>query len=137
MIVVSACLTGENCKYDGTNNKNQKVLEFLKDKEYVAVCPEMLGGLSCPRVPSEIRDGRVFNKEGVDVTEKFTSGAQQALKIAAENKCSMAIFKESSPSCGVNTVYNGEFTNTKIKGAGICAGLFKKKGIKVISEKEV
>ena len=137
MIVVSACLIGENCKYDGTNNKNQKVLDYLKDKEYVSVCPEMLGSLPCPRIPAEIKDGRVFNKEGEDVTLQFTKGAQKALEIALKNKIDMAILKESSPSCGVNTIYDGNFTSTKIKGSGITAQLFKKQGIKVITEKDV
>ncbi len=137
MIVVSACLIGENCKYDGTNNKNQKVLDYLKDKEYVSVCPEMLGSLPCPRIPAEIKDGRVLNKEGEDVTLQFTKGAQKALEIALKNKIDMAILKESSPSCGVNTIYDGNFTSTKIKGLGITAQLFKKQGIKVITEKDV
>ena len=137
MIIVSACLIGENCKYDGTNNKNQKVLDFLKDKEYVSVCPEMLGSLSCPRVPAEIKDGKVFNKVGQDVTIQFKKGAVKALEIALENKAYMAILKESSPSCGVNTVYDGSFTSKKVKGSGITADLFKKQGIKVITEKDV
>jgi len=137
MIAVSACLLGENCKYNGSNNKNQKVLDFLKDKKYVAICPEMLGGLPCPRIPSEIKDGQVFSKEGKNVTREFKAGAKRALEIVLNNGCDLAILKESSPSCGVNTVYNGEFTNTKINGSGITAALFKKMGIKVISEKDV
>ena len=137
MIVVSACLLGENCKYDGSNNKNQKVLDFLKDKEHIAICPEMLGGLPCPRIPAEIKNGQVFNKEGKLVTDEFEKGALKALEIAQKSNADMAILKESSPSCGVNTVYNGEFTNTKVNGSGITASLFKKKGIKVITEKDV
>ena len=137
MIAVSACLLGENCKYNGSNNKNQKVLDFLKDKKYVAICPEMLGGLPCPRIPSEIKDGQVFSKEGKNVTREFKAGAKRALEIVLNNGCDLAILKESSPSCGVNTVYNGEFTNTKINGSGITAALFKKMGIKVITEKDV
>jgi len=137
MIAVSACLLGENCKYNGSNNKNQKVLDFLKDKKYVAICPEMLGGLPCPRIPSEIKDGQVFSKEGKNVTREFKAGAKRALEIVLNNGCDLAILKESSPSCVVNTVYNGEFTNTKINGSGITAALFKKMGIKVISEKDV
>ena len=137
MIAVSACLLGENCKYNGSNNKNQKVLDFLKDKKYVAICPEMLGGLPCPRIPSEIKDGQVFSKEGKNVTREFKAGAKRALEIVLNNGCDLAILKESSPSCGVNTVYNGEFTNTKVNGSGITAALFKKMGIKVITEKDV
>ncbi|MBO5452399.1 MAG: DUF523 domain-containing protein [Clostridia bacterium] len=137
MIVVSACLVGEQCKYDGTDNKNIKVLEFLKDKEYITVCPEMMGGLPCPRIPSEIKGDRVINKNGEDVTEEFCKGACRALEKAEEYGALTAILKESSPSCGVNTIYNGEFSNTKVKGSGITASLFKEKGIKVMTEKDV
>lgn len=137
MIIVSACLAGENCKYDGTNNKNTKVLEFLKDKEYIPICPEMLGSLPCPRIPAEIKGSKVINKEGTDVTVQFKMGAEKTLEIALNNKVDMAILKESSPSCGVNTIYDGNFTSTKIKGSGITAELLKKQGIKVITEKDV
>lgn len=137
MIVVSRCLTGENCKYDGTNNYCPKVMEFLKDKEYITVCPEMSGGLGCPRLPSEIKDGKVINKAGLDVTENFVKGAEKALEIALKNNATLAIFKESSPSCGGKTIYSGNFDGKKIKGMGITAKLFIEKGIKVISEKDV
>ncbi len=137
MIVVSACLLGENCKYDGTNNKNNKVLDFLQGREYIAICPEMLGSLPCPRIPAEIKGSKVFNKEGKDVTEQFLNGAKKALEIAVKNGADMAILKESSPSCGVNTIYDGNFTGTKIKGSGITAELLKNQGIKVITEKDV
>lgn len=137
IIAVSACLLGENCKYDGTNNKNERVLKFLEDKEYVAICPEMLGNLPCPRYPSEIICDQVINSKKDDVTKEFTKGAEKALDIAMEHNVTMAILKESSPSCGVNLIYDGTFTGKKIKGMGKTACLFKKKGIKVITEKDV
>ena len=137
MIVVSKCLIGENCKYDGTNNFCPEVMEFLKDKDYVSVCPEMLGGLGCPRKPAEIKGDKVINSENKDVTENFVSGAEKALEIALKNKATLAILKESSPSCGGKTIYSGNFDGKKIKGTGITAKLFKEKGIKVISEKDV
>jgi uncharacterized protein YbbK (DUF523 family) len=137
MIVVSGCLVGENCKYNGGNNKNQKVLDFLKGKKYITVCPEMLGNLPCPRYPSEIVGEKVINKIGQDVTENFISGGKKALEIALCNKCTSAILKEGSPSCGNNFVYDGSFTNKKIQGQGITAKMFKEMGIEVISENDV
>ena len=137
MIVVSGCLVGENCKYNEENNKSQNVLNFLKDKEYITVCPEMLGSLPCPRDPSEIVGERVINKAGEDVTDNFISGGKKALEIALSNKCTLAILKEGSPSCGKSLVYDGSFSNRKIKGQGITAKMFKEMGIKVISENDV
>ena len=109
MIVVSACLLGVNCKYNGKNNDNEKVKEFLKDKEFIIVCPEQLGGLTTPRQPSEInyKDGKevlkgnskVLSCEEKDVTENFLKGAEESLKIAKIYNCKKALLKESRPSC--------------------------------------
>ena len=137
-IVVSACLMGMCVRYDGIVKNTLSCLDKLSEKyRLVPVCPEMLGGLGIPRLQSEIKGGRVINIEGKDVTEQFKKGAEEAYKIFKENNAEFALLKESSPSCGVNTVYDGTFTGRKINGYGITAGYFKEKGIKVISEKNI
>ncbi len=147
MYLISACLCGVNCKYNGLNNLNDKCLELLRKGEALLVCPEQLGGLNTPRIPSEIlgnakdiielNKGKVINKEGKDVTKEFLKGAKETLKIAKEKKKKKAILKESSPSCGRNFVYDGSFTGNKIKGKGITAYLLEKEGIEIISEKDL
>lgn len=137
MILVSACLLGINCKYDGDNNYHESVKDYLKDKQFVVICPEQLGGLQTPRIPSEITKDKVINKEGIDVTKKFIKGANESLKIAKLYGCKEAILKEGSPSCGSNKIYDGTFTGIKIDGIGITASLLKQEGIKIISENEL
>ncbi|MCC0635927.1 MULTISPECIES: DUF523 domain-containing protein [unclassified Clostridioides] len=138
MILVSACLIGINCKYSGDNNENEEVKEYLKGKDFTLVCPEQLGGLSTPRPPAEIVDGKVITKEdNKDVTENFVRGAEETLKIARLYVCSEAILKEGSPSCGCNLVYDGSFSGKKIPGKGITAKLLEEEGIKVKSEKDL
>ena len=139
-VLVSACLIGNNCKYNGKNNKNEKIIEFLKDKEVVLVCPEVMGGLSTPRLKSEILVNnetlKVINEEGKDVTFNFTKGAEIALKRALANNVKLAILKEKSPSCGVKQIYNGEFNGTKVDGSGVFTRLLIENGIKVLSEED-
>lgn len=139
-VLVSACLIGNNCKYNGKNNKNEKIIEFLKDKEVILVCPEVMGGLSTPRLKSEIlvnnKELKVINEEGKDVTNNFIVGAQIALKRAIANNVKLAILKEKSPSCGVKQIYNGEFNGTKVEGSGVFARLLKENGIKVLTEED-
>lgn len=133
--MVSACLLGDNVKYDGNSNKNLELIEFLKDYEVIKVCPECFGGLSIPRSPAEINNEKVINKEGIDVTNEFRLGANKTLQIAKENDIKIAILKENSPSCGSNTIYDGTFTHTKINGMGITTKLLKDNNIIVLSEK--
>ena len=133
-IMVSACLLGDNVKYDGNNNYNQELVDFLKDHEVIKVCPESLGGLPTPRVPSEILNNKVINEEGTDVTKEFTEGALRTLEIANENDVKIAILKSNSPSCGFNSIYDGTFTHNIIKGHGITAKLLNDNGIKVLNE---
>ena len=147
MILVSACLLGINCKYNGDNNKNDEVVGYLRDKQFIIICPEQLGGMSTPREPSEIvrLDGEavikgqtsVINNKRLDVTRKFKQGAQESLKIAQIYNCKEAILKEGSPSCGSNYIYDGTFSGKKIDGVGVTTALLRNNGIKVMSEKEL
>lgn len=137
MILVSACLLGKNCKYNGGNNKNEAVLRYLEGKEYMEICPETFGGLPIPRLPAEIKGKNVLLKDGTDVTYEFLRGAEKTLEIAGNCGATEAILKESSPSCGCNTVYDGTHSGTKIPGMGITAELLLKMGISVKSEKDL
>lgn len=135
-ILVSACLLGIDCKYNGKNNKNDKVIELLKDHELIPVCSEIMGGLTTPRTPSEIRKNKneVITKDGKNVTKQYQKGAQETLKIAKLYNCKTAILKEKSPSCGCGKIYDGTFTGTLIDGDGITARLLKEYGIKITGE---
>ncbi len=141
MILVSACLVGVNCRYDGTNIQNVDLLEKIKEEEFVPVCPEQLGGLLTPRPRATIVSGtgkevitgkaKVIDINGKDVTGEFLKGAHETLKIAHLKKVETAILKEKSPSCGM------EFTNSdfkKVGGSGVFAALLKREGIKILSE---
>lgn len=136
-ILVSACLLGKNCKYNGGNNLNQGVLDFIEGHEVIGVCPEQLGGLSTPRLPAEIVDGVVTNKEGVSVDAEFRKGAQTALAVALEKKVDLAILQSRSPSCGVKEIYDGSFSGKKIKGQGVFAKLLSAHGIKVLDAEDI
>ena len=133
-ILVSACLLGINCKYDGENNKNDKVIEYIKGKEVIPICPEIMGGLPTPRIPSEIKDNKVITKENKDVTNSFYKGAEEVLYLAKLLNVKKALLKAKSPSCGVGEIYDGTFTHTKIKGDGITTRLLKENNIEVITE---
>ena len=134
---VSACLLGENCRYDGGNNFSSKILTLLADKKYVAVCPEVLGGLSIPRKPCEIKDGKVISNDGSDVTAFFEAGALKALKIIQENGADTALLQPRSPSCGSVQIYDGSFSKRLIDGQGIFAKLLSENGIKIIDAGEL
>lgn len=135
-VLVSACLLGEACKYSGGSNYNQNVVDWLKKRgvQAVPICPEVMGGLPTPRMPSEIDGGRVVTKDGRDVTEAFQRGAEAVRRAALENQCSLAILKERSPSCGCGSVYDGTFTGTVIPGDGMTARLLKQEGIRILGE---
>ncbi|MGM0378293.1 MAG: DUF523 domain-containing protein [Bacillota bacterium] len=135
MYFVSACLLGINCKYNGENNKSEKILNFLKDKKFVPICPEQLGGLSTPREPVEIIDKKVKDKFGNDFTYKFIKGAEETLKIITlYNNIEGIILKEGSPSCGVKKIADGTFSKNKISGSGLTARMLRKNGYNLISE---
>lgn len=132
--IVSACLVGMNTKYNGGNNKNERIIEFLKDKEYITICPEVSGGLSTPRSPSEIVKDRVINKEGIDVTKEFNLGTNKEIERVKEFGATIAILKSKSPSCGLNYIYDGSFTSSLIEGDGVFVKELKKLGIKILTE---
>ena len=136
-IAVSACLVGKNTKYDGTNNYNNAVVEYLKDKEYVLICPEVMGGLTTPRIPSERVNDKVVNKENEDVTKQFVEGAQIALKLLIANDIDTVILKSKSPSCGYKEIYDGTFSGKTIDKNGVFAELADKNGIKILTEKDI
>ena len=135
-ILVSACLLGIDCKYNGKNNLNEQVVRIGEKHTLIPVCPEQLGGLKTPRAASEICGGKVINIDGEDVTVQYKKGAEEALKIAKQCNCRMAILKEKSPSCGTKNVYDGTFSKKLISGMGICAQLLHENGIDVHDEIE-
>lgn len=135
-VLISRCLLGEKCRYDGRGNSIEKLSEIKEKCSLVPVCPEVLGGLPTPRLPSEIREGRVYMCDEADVTAEFAMGAQKALEIAKDNNCIAAIMKAKSPSCGSTVVYDGTFSGTLTEGDGITAKLLKDNGIRVFTEKQ-
>lgn len=137
MIIVSACLVGINCRYDGGNNADQKVIELVSKGFAIPVCPEQLGGLTTPRIPAEIIGNKVINKNGEDVTMFFKKGALETLQITKLTNCRKAILKQSSPSCGYGKIYDGTHTGKIIAGKGITAKLLEDNGIKIITEEDL
>jgi uncharacterized protein YbbK (DUF523 family) len=137
MDIVSACLCGINCKYNGGNNFNPKLYKEMIDGKLLPVCPEVLGGLQTPRSPCEIKDGRVYTKDGQDVTTYFEHGARKTLDIARAVGAGRAVLKQRSPSCGCGRIYDGSFSGRVIDGNGIAAGLLIAEGIEVLSEEDI
>ncbi|MBQ9266285.1 MAG: DUF523 domain-containing protein [Bacilli bacterium] len=130
-ILVSACLLGDNVKYDGKNNYDEKVEALKEIYDIVPICPEVFGGLPIPRVPSEIKNGSIINKEGKDVTHQFNDGAHKVINIVNFLHIKKALLMDRSPSCGVTKIYNGRFNGTLIDGMGYTAQLLKEKGVKL------
>ena len=138
MIVgVSACLVGKNTKYDGGNNYNEYVIEYLKDKEVVLICPEVFGGLPTPRIPSEQLNDKVINSKNEDVTKQFNDGALTSLKKLQEENVNVLILKERSPSCGYKKIYDGTFSKTIIDGNGVFASLALKNSFTIYTESDI
>jgi uncharacterized protein YbbK (DUF523 family) len=134
-ILISACLLGVNCKYNGNNNNIEDIHKYIKGVNFIPVCPEQLGGLTTPRLPSEIQaEGIVVSKEGKDVTSEFMTGAEETLRIAKLSHCKYAIMKERSPSCGSSQIYDGSFQGNVKLGEGVAVALLKKHGVVVFSE---
>lgn len=146
MYLISACLCGINCKYNGLNNYNEICERLLKENKVIPICPEQLGGLSTPRIPCELQGtaneiiqgkNKIINKDGIDVTEMFLKGANEVLKISKMLNVNKVIFKEGSPSCGVNFVYDGTFSGKKISGMGITSQLLNNAEIVIYSENDL
>ena len=130
--MVIACLLGENCKYNGGNNRNQKVMDAVEGNEVISVCPEVLGGLPTPREPAEIQNGVVVTRDGRSVDAEFRLGAQMCLRLAKAEQPDRIILQSRSPSCGVRQHYDGTFSGRLIDGPGVTAELLIKSGFCVI-----
>ena len=130
-IMVSACLLGRRCKFNGRDNYDAALAERLADHAVVPVCPEVAGGLSVPRRPCEIVNGVVMNDAGETVDAAFRAGAAACLKIAEDEQIDLAVLQPRSPSCGVKQVYDGSFTGRLIDGSGVFAALLKEHGFRV------
>ena len=136
-IMVSACLTGENCKYNGGNNYSEKVAALFAGNEIIAVCPEVMGGLPTPRIPSEIQNGAVVNQSGVSVDREFRLGAEKCLEIAEREQPELIIFQSRSPSCGVKQRYDGSFSGKLIDAPGVTAQLLMEHGFRVSDAEDI
>lgn len=136
-IAVSACLLGENCKYSGGNNRNEAVLEFIKDKEVIPVCPEVAGGLPTPRVPVELVNGVAVNREGGNVDKEFRLGVERMLDKLAGEDIELVVLQPRSPSCGTKQIYDGTFTGTLTAGQGMFAKALMENGYKVVEPDEL
>ncbi len=136
-ILVSACLMGCPCRYDGKGQACPEVLALRDRHHLIPVCPEQLGGLPTPRPPAERRDGRVVSREGNDVTEQYRRGGEAAVELARLLGCTCAILKERSPSCGHGEIYDGTFSHARVPGDGIAAALLAEAGLKVLGESQV
>ncbi|MDF2541296.1 MAG: hypothetical protein K0S47_1014 [Herbinix sp.] len=136
-ILVSACLLGVHCRYNGEGKMVEELKNLLDQHHLIPVCPEQLGGLMTPREPSECLNGKVVSKTGEDVTKYFDKGAEEVLLLAKLYKCNYAILKERSPSCGTGKIYDGTFTGKIIEGDGVTAQLLREHGIIVMGETEI
>lgn len=136
-IMVSACLAGENCKYNGGNNRSEKVAALFADNEIITVCPEQLGGLPTPRVPAEIQNGEVINRGGISVDKEYRLGAEKCLEIAEEFQPDLIILQSRSPSCGVKQRYDGSFTGKLIDQPGVTAELLIRNEFHVIDVEDL
>lgn len=135
-VLISACLIGVNCKYNGENNYDEKLFNKLSNQyDLIPVCPEIMGGLSTPRAASEIVGDKVINKDEVDVTINYFKGAKETLEIAKKFNINKAILKAKSPSCGEGKVYDGTFSGTLTDGDGITTKMLKDNGVEVINLK--
>ena len=135
-ILVSACLLGCPCRYDGAAKAAPRVLALMERHTLIPVCPEQLGGLPTPRLPSERREGGVFDRGGKDVTVQYRQGAEEVLRLARLYGCTHAVLKERSPSCGSGQIYDGSFSHVLVPGSGVAAELLAQNGITVLGESQ-
>ena len=134
-IAVSACLLGHDCKYNGGNNRSQKVLDYIEGHEVIPVCPEVTGGMPVPRIPVERKNGRAINRDGEDVTEFFQKGVK--LTMEKMQDIDLAILQPRSPSCGCKQIYDGSFTKTLIAGKGMFAQALAEAGIPMMDGDDI
>ncbi len=136
-ILVSACLLGVNCRYNGGGELAPGILELMERCHLVPVCPEIMGGLATPRTPAERRDGRVVTRDGQDVTGAYARGAEEAVRLTKLYRCRCALLKERSPSCGSGRIYDGTFTRKLIPGDGVTAARLREEGVTVYGESAI
>lgn len=136
-ILVSACLLGENCKYNGGNNRNEAVAEFVRGREVIPVCPEMRAGLGCPRTPMELVDGVLTDRNGKKLDEAMEKAVREILEELAGEEIQCAVLQSRSPTCGVNQIYDGTFSGRKISGSGVFAQALKNAGYRVIDAEDL
>lgn len=136
-ILVSACLLGIRCRYDGKCKPSPEIDQLKQKHNLIPVCPECYGGLPIPREPSEIRGDKVFSKSGEDVTAQYQRGAEAALMLAKLFDCKLAVLKEKSPSCGNGLIHNGLFDGGLIPGDGVTTALLKKNSVTVLGESQI
>ena len=137
VILVSACLLGTPCRYDGQSKADERIIKLMKEHTLVPACPEILGGLPTPRPPAERRGAEVVTKDGTDVTEQYNRGAKEAVRLARLYGCRLAVLKAKSPSCGKGEIYDGSFENKLTSGDGTAAAALEKAGVTVVSEEEI
>lgn len=136
-IVVSACLLGHNCKYNGGNNRNDAVLSYIEGHDVIPVCPETAGGLPTPRIPVELKDSKAINATGEDVTPQFRAGVEKTMVKLADETIDLAILQPRSPSCGCKQIYDGTFSKTLIDGKGMFAQALAEKGIPMLQPEDL
>ena len=136
-ILVSACLLGENCKYNGGNNYNSAVAEYVKGKDVLTICPEMMAGMGCPRTPIEIVDGALMDRDGNNVDAVMREVVAKAMELIRREDIQCAVLQSRSPTCGVNQIYDGSFTGKLIIGSGVLAHALKDAGYQVIDAEDV
>lgn len=136
-VIVSACLLGENCKYNGGNNYSARVAAFLADKDVISVCPERFAGLGVPRVPIEIRDGEIVDKNGRSVDETLRRAISEMIGAFDPDEIECAILKSRSPTCGVKEIYDGSFSGRLVAGMGAFASSLAALGVRVIDSEDI
>ena len=136
-VLVSACLLGENCKYDGKNNKSTAVEEYVKEMEVVSICPEMLAGMGSPRRSVELKAGKVINCDGEDLTKEYQEGVNKAIQLIEDKDIDLAILQSRSPTCGVKQIYDGTFSGKLIEGSGLLAQALRDRNIRVLDAEEL
>ena len=136
-IMVSACLLGRNCKYNGGNNYREKIEKLVQDREVIEVCPEMLAGLGTPRTPIEIRDGKVVSRDGVSVDKVIRDAVAQVLESIKDEPIEFCVLKSRSPTCGVHQVYDGTFSGILVDGAGVLAQALQDAGYRVLDDEDI